>query len=215
MSKDSDPKVLPPNPSAQYLRKAAKRLARKESLRLTTAQRRLAPEYGHRNWAELMAAVKRNAKEHPAERLPSDRGLAANTLPLLPLRELIAFPHVVYPVFVWRSQSIKAVESAWKRRVPIVMAAQKDAAAANPRAGEIHPIGVLGALVRVEPMADGTLKALIEGKRRVRVSRFLLDEEAFSAQVDALGEEPASGEGVEKLLELVASSFVSSRYKSL
>jgi pheromone shutdown protein TraB len=51
------PKVLPPNPSAEYLRKAAKRLARKESLRLTTAQRRLAHENGYRNWAELMTAV--------------------------------------------------------------------------------------------------------------------------------------------------------------
>ncbi|GEM_PF-3511743 len=216
MSKsEHSPKVLPSNPSAEFLRKAAKRLARKESVRLATAQRRLAHEYGYRNWAELMAEVRLGAKARQPEALPSATSQAANVLPLLPLRELIAFPRVVHPVFIGRPASIRAVRSAWERKVPIVMAAQKDASVANPGIDDIYPIGVLGVLVRVESMTDGTLKALIEGKGRVRISRFLLDAEQFGAQVEAIGEQPSAEAGVEHLLELVASAFVSARFKSL
>ena len=87
-------KRLPNNPSEENLRKQAKQLAKDEGLQLAAAQRRLAIEYGYRNWAELMRAV------------------ASRFVPLVPLRELIAFPHEVYPIFIGRRKSIRAIEAA-------------------------------------------------------------------------------------------------------
>jgi len=136
-----------------------------------------------------------------------------NVLPFLPLRELIAFTHVVYPVFVGRRMSINAIKSAENRKVPIVMAAQRDPTIENPGDADIYRTGVVGTLIKVEELPDGTLKALIEGKRRVRLTNLKADGEFLEAKTEELTE-PAT-HGVEKLLESVASAFVSGRFKSL
>jgi len=94
-------------------------------------------------------------------------------LPFLPLRDLIAFPHMVYPVFVGRPKSIKAIRSAMNRQLPIVMAAQKDPTVESPNDADIYRIGVVGSLIKVADMSDGTLKALIECRRRVRVTQLI------------------------------------------
>ena len=86
-------KRLPENPSEENLRKQAKRLAAQEDLQLAAAQRRLALEYGYKNWAELMRAV------------------ASRFVPVVPLREMVAFPHEVYPIFIGRRRSLKAIEA--------------------------------------------------------------------------------------------------------
>ena len=115
-------KRLPENPSEENLRKQAKRLAAHEDLQLAAAQRRLAIEYGYRNWAELMRAV------------------ASPFVPLVPLRGLIAFPHEVYPIYVGRRKSIRAIDAAglpettisFSAKTPILMVAQRDATIAEP-----------------------------------------------------------------------------------
>src|SRR5215470_19113511 len=94
-------------------------------------------------------------------------------LPFLPLRDLIAFPHMVYPVFVGRLKSIKAIRSAMNRQLPIVMAAQKDPAVESPNDVDVYRIGVVGSLIQVADIPDGTLKALIECRRRVRVTQLI------------------------------------------
>jgi ATP-dependent Lon protease len=126
---------------------------------------------------------------------------------------LIAFPHVVYPVFVGRPKSVKAIKSAVSRKLPIVMAAQKDAAVESPEDADFYRIGVLGNLIKVADLPDGTLKALIECKRRVRVTQLIEDGESMEARTEELTE-PVT-EGLDKLLESVASAFVSSRFRSL
>ena len=94
MSASKEPrKRLPQNPSEENLRKQAKRLATQEDLQLAAAQRRLAIEYGYRNWAELMRAV------------------SSRFVPVLPLRELVAFPHEAYPIFVGRQKSLNAIDA--------------------------------------------------------------------------------------------------------
>jgi ATP-dependent Lon protease len=95
-----------------------------------------------------------------------------------------------------------------------VMAAQRDGSVGNPGKDEIYETGVLGSLIRIEPLPDGTLKALIEGAKRVRITRFINDSESFQAEVEWIVETAESGE-TKKLLELVASAFVSGRFKSL
>jgi Lon protease-like protein len=133
-------------------------------------------------------------------------------LRFLPLRELIAFPHMVYPVFVGRPKSIKAIRSALNRKLPIVMAAQKDPAIESPNDADIYRIGVLGNLIKVAGLPDGTLKALIECRRRVRVTQLVQGGEFTEARGEEVTEPVA--EGLDKLLESVASAFVSSRFKS-
>ena len=133
-------------------------------------------------------------------------------LPFLPLRDLIAFPYMVYPVFVGRPKSIKAIRSAVNRQLPIVMAAQKDPALESPNDADIYRIGVVGHVIKVADLPDGTLKALIECRRRVRVSQVTEDGEFMEARTEEVTE-PVT-EGLDKLLESVASAFVSSGFKS-
>jgi hypothetical protein len=101
-------KSLPPNPNEEYLRKEAKRLSRNGAMLLSAAQLRLAHDYDYRNWAELMTAVQTMASTERASSgdpsqiggLTPTRESEAKVLPLLPLRGLVAFPHVSYPIFV-------------------------------------------------------------------------------------------------------------------
>src|SRR5260370_40415088 len=86
-------KRLPNNPSEENLRKQAKQLAKEEGLQLAAAQRRLAIEYGYRNWAELIRAV------------------ASQFVPVIPLRGLVAFPHEEYPIYVGRQKSVTAIDA--------------------------------------------------------------------------------------------------------
>src|SRR5437868_14163131 len=92
-----------------------------------------------------------------------------DTVPLLPLRELIVFPHEVYPIFVGRQKSIKALEAAESKKTPILLVAQKDAKVAEPAAGDLYAVGTLGVVVQLLRLPDGTVKALLEGKKRARV----------------------------------------------
>jgi ATP-dependent Lon protease len=132
-------------------------------------------------------------------------------LPFLPLRDLIAFPRMVY-AFFGRPESIKAIRSAVNRQLPIVMAAQKDPALESQNDADIYRIGVVGSLIKVADLSDGTLKALIECRRRVRVSQVIDDGEFMEARTEEVTE-PVT-EGLDKLLESVASAVVSSGFKS-
>ena len=134
-------------------------------------------------------------------------------LPFLPLRDLIAFPRMVYAVFVGRPESIKAIRSAVNHQLPIVMAAQKDPAVESPNDVDIYRIGVVGNLLKVADLPDGTLKALIECRRRVRVTQLTRNGEFMEARTEEVTEPVA--EGLDKLLESVASAFVSSPFKSV
>ena len=121
-------KRLPNNPSEENLRKQAKRLAAQEDLQLAAAQRRLAIEYGYRNWAELMRAV------------------ASRFVPLIPLRELVAFPLEVYPVYVGRPKSISAIDAV-AAGSPILLVAQRDATLGEPSVRDMYEVGTLGVIV--------------------------------------------------------------------
>ena len=93
-----------------------------KDLQLAAAQREFAVEYGFRSWAELMEAV-----------VVADR-----FVPFLPLRELIAFPHETYPIFVGRPMSIRAVEAAANGKTPILLVAQRDSKLAQPSASDMY-----------------------------------------------------------------------------
>jgi ATP-dependent Lon protease len=85
------------------------------------------------------------------------------SVPLLPLRELIVFPHEVYAILVGRQKSIKALEAAEQHKRPILLAAQKDARVYDPGPDDIYSFGTLGVVVQLLRLPDGTVKALLEG----------------------------------------------------
>ncbi|MFZ0886868.1 MAG: endopeptidase La [Candidatus Binataceae bacterium] len=132
---------------------------------------------------------------------------AAETVPLLPLRELIVFPHEVYPIFVGRAKSIKALEAAEAGKKPILLAAQKDAKVAEPTPADIYSVGTLGVVVQLLRLPDGTVKALLEGKKRARIVRYVSEDEFFQVEVEEVSENCERTTEVEALMRSVNSTF--------
>ncbi len=136
-----------------------------------------------------------------------NRDASAAVVPLLPLRELIVFPHEVYPIFVGRQKSIRALEAAEAKKQPILLVAQKDAKVAEPTPQDLYSMGTLGIVVQLLRLPDGTVKALLEGKKRARVVRYLAEEEYFQVEAEEIEEVAERSTEVEALMRSVISTF--------
>ncbi|HTW88730.1 MAG TPA: endopeptidase La [Candidatus Binataceae bacterium] len=143
----------------------------------------------------------RNDKKDNRDDMP------AELVPLLPLRELIVFPHEVYPIFVGRQKSIKALEAAEASKKPILLVAQKDARVADPSPSDIYPIGTLGVVVQLLRLPDGTVKALLEGKKRARILKYIAEEDYFQVEAEEIEELSERTPEVEALIRSVNSTF--------
>jgi ATP-dependent Lon protease len=189
-------KRLPNKPSEENLRKQAKRLAAQEDLQLAAAQRRIAIEYGYRNWAELIRAV------------------ASGFVPLIPLRELVAFPQEVYPIYVGRKISINAIDAAMSPGADkrVLLVAQRDSSVAAPSGHDMYEVGTLGVVVKRLLLPDATVKILVEGKKRARVSRLVFDQEFFQAEAAEIAETMGNSVRIAPLMRSVLSAFHSYAY---
>ena len=128
-------------------------------------------------------------------------------LPLLPLRDIVVFPHMVAPLFVGRTKSINALTDAMNKDKNIFLASQKKVDIDNPRERDINSIGVFGKVLQLLKLPDGTVKALVEGKSRGRIKRFIQNNDFFSVDVDLVVETEISvAEGV-ALSRAVIQSF--------
>lgn len=119
------------------------------------------------------------------------------TLPLLPLRDIVVFPYMVAPLFVGRSKSVNALANAMNNDKQVFLSTQKKAGIDNPKERDISQIGTIGNVLQLLRLPDGTVKALVEGKSRARIVRFLQNDSYFQVELDAI-DEPAelSAEGV-------------------
>ena len=117
-------------------------------------------------------------------------------LPLLPLRDLIIFPHMMMPLFVGREKSINALEEAMSKQTDIVLAAQKDAKTNNPEPKDIYEVGSIGSIIQLLRLPDGTVKVLVEGKRRVRIKDFVQTDGFFMVEAEELPEKVERAQGV-------------------
>src|SRR6202047_4984914 len=135
------------------------------------------------------------------------RDAQGETVPLLPLRELIVFPHQVYPIFVGRQKSIKALEAAEARKQPILLVAQTDGKVSDPGPPDISATGTLGVVVQLLRLPDGTVKALLEGKRRARIVRYAGEQEYFQVEVEPIEEVCERSTEVEALMRSVNATF--------
>ena len=100
-------------------------------------------------------------------------------LPLLPLRDIVVFPHMVAPLFVGRTKSVNALADAMNRDKSVFLATQKSAGTDNPGENDISTTGTIGTVLQLLRLPDGTVKALVEGKSRAMITRYIPNEEFF------------------------------------
>jgi ATP-dependent Lon protease len=127
--------------------------------------------------------------------------------PLMPLRDLIIFPHMMMPLFVGREKSINALEEAMSKQIDIVLAAQKDAKTNNPEPSDIYEVGTVGTIIQLLRLPDGTVKVLVEGKRRVKIERFLSNENFFQVEVLELSDRPENPVETNAMVRSVKATF--------
>ena len=130
-----------------------------------------------------------------------------NPVPLLALRDIIIFPQMVVPLFVGREKSVRALEEAERQKKPIMLAAQRDAKTHQPGADDIFRIGTLGDIMQMMKLADGTVKVLVEGKKRARIDNFLSADDYFLVEVSELQENVEMTAEVKGLVRSVMSAF--------
>ncbi len=128
-------------------------------------------------------------------------------LPLLPLRDLIIFPHMMMPLFVGREKSINALEDAMSKQSDIVLAAQKDAKTNNPDEKDIYAVGTVGTIIQLLRLPDGTVKVLVEGKRRVRIKNFVSNEGHFIVNCESIDEDVSNLTEASALVRSVKGTF--------
>ena len=126
-------------------------------------------------------------------------------LPLLPLRDLVIFPHMMLPIFIGREKSINALEMTISDKTDIVLVSQKEAKINNPSKDQIYKIGTLASVVQHLRLPDGTVKTIMEGRERVLIKNYIETEKCFMVDVEVLKErEPSSAES-EALIRMVYS----------
>jgi ATP-dependent Lon protease len=135
--------------------------------------------------------------------------MSGRTVPLLPLREIVVFPHMVVPLFVGRPKSISALEDAMAGDRQLVLAAQRVAGNEDPTPDEIHDIGTIGTIIQLLRLPDGTVKVLVEGQKRARIRQFISEEPYFSVEIDELEDETAETPEAEALVRSIQSIFES------
>ncbi len=128
-------------------------------------------------------------------------------LPLLPLRDIVLFPHRLVPLFIGREKSIMAIEHAMAAEKEIFLAAQKDAQLDDPEGKDIYRIGTIGTIVQILRLPDGTVKALIEGKQRARILQFIPGYNFFMVQIEPKAEIVEAGPQIEALVRLCHQAF--------
>ncbi len=131
----------------------------------------------------------------------------SDLLPLLPLRDVVVYPHLVIPLFVGRAKSVKALELASDGNKQILLVAQKSANKDDPVAEDLYEIGTLATVLQMLKLPDGTVKVLVEGLHRVRVSQFTETEDCFMARGDKVEQLDEGDSEAEALMRTVITQF--------
>src|SRR2546421_170 len=142
-----------------------------------------------------------------SDRVDDKRG--PRRIPLLPLRDIVVFPHMVVPLFVGREKSISALEEAMGKGgyKEIFLSAQKKAKTNEPIPEDIFNVGTIGTVIQLLRLPDGTVKVLVEGKRRGVIRRFMQTDGFFVVEVDELPDAVEKTVEVEALVREVHATF--------
>jgi len=127
--------------------------------------------------------------------------------PVLPLRDIVVFPHMIVPLFVGREKSVRALEDVMKDDKQILLVTQKNAAQDDPTTSDIYMVGTVGTVLQLLKLPDGTVKVLVEGGQRARIQRFADNDLFFQAFAEAVGESSGAQQETEALARTVVSQF--------
>ena len=127
--------------------------------------------------------------------------------PLLPLRDVVVFPHMVIPLFVGRPKSIKALEVAMEAGKHILLVAQKSAADDEPSPDDMYRVGSIASILQMLKLPDGTVKVLVEGTQRARIERVLDEESHFVAEAEPIAADGSSQNEIEAMRRTLLTQF--------
>ncbi|GGP50727.1 endopeptidase La [Shewanella saliphila] len=128
-------------------------------------------------------------------------------LPVLPLRDVVVYPHMVIPLFVGREKSIRCLESAMEQDKQILLVAQRDADLDEPGKDDIFDIGTVASILQLLKLPDGTVKVLVEGGQRAKITRYTQEEEFFAATAEYLESQALSDKEEEVLVRSAIGQF--------
>ncbi len=131
----------------------------------------------------------------------------SSSYPVLPLRDIVVFPHMIVPLFVGRDKSVRALEEVMQDDKQILLSSQIDPSEDDPAQDAIYKAGVLANVLQLLKLPDGTVKVLVEGRSRVRITGFLDNPDFFEASAEYLTEMPGNEEEIAALVRSVAAEF--------
>lgn len=129
------------------------------------------------------------------------------TYPVLPLRDIVVFPHMIVPLFVGRDKSVKALEDVMKDDKQILLVTQKNATQDDPAPSDIYTVGTIGTVLQLLKLPDGTVKVLVEGGQRARIRRFTDNPAFFQVYADEIDEIEEDSQELEALGRAVVTQF--------
>jgi ATP-dependent Lon protease len=127
--------------------------------------------------------------------------------PVLPLRDIVVFPHMIVPLFVGREKSVRALEDVMKDDKQILLVTQKNAAQDDPSTSDIYTVGTIGTVLQLLKLPDGTVKVLVEGGQRARILRFADNDQFFQAYAEVVAEKQGAQQELEALARTVVGQF--------
>ncbi|MPZ10296.1 MAG: endopeptidase La [Kiloniellaceae bacterium] len=130
-----------------------------------------------------------------------------NLFPVLPLRDIVVFPHMIVPLFVGRDKSVRALEDVMKDDKQILLVTQKNAAQDDPTPADIYSVGTIGTVLQLLKLPDGTVKVLVEGGQRARISKYADTEDFFQAYAEAVADDAGDDRELDALARTVVSQF--------
>src|SRR6202162_4115374 len=139
--------------------------------------------------------------------LPEETSALSTQLPLLPLRDVVVFPHMVIPLFVGRPKSIKALETAMEAGKSIVLVAQKSAAKDEPAPEDLYTIGTVANILQMLKLPDGTVKVLVEGSQRTRINQIVDAKTHFTVEATPIPADNEITNEVEAMRRTLVAQF--------
>ena len=128
-------------------------------------------------------------------------------LPLLPLRDVVVYPHLVIPLFVGRAKSVKALEIASEGNKQIFLVAQKSANKDEPEALDLYDVGTIASVLQMLKLPDGTVKVLVEGVSRAKLAEFQDTDDCFTAKAEVIVDDPEDDHEIQALMRTVFTQF--------
>ncbi|MHB0999675.1 MAG: endopeptidase La [Armatimonadota bacterium] len=152
--------------------------------------------------------TRKRAKPQPEEEIPINlQNVCDEEIPLLPIRDAVYFPHMIFPLFAGREKSVRASDESMSRQRLILLVAQKDVGTDDPAPDDIYQVGLLAEIMQITKVPDGTVRLVLQGLDRMRITEYIQTDPYFLVKVEALETIDETSLEVEALMRSVTSQF--------